>query len=56
MDAKKISTIEMTRKIREKNAKNLMNKSRSERIAYYRELAKRMEKKIPILLKEIEKA
>lgn len=56
MDAKTINTIEMTRKIRAKNAKRLKNKSRVERIAYYRERAKKMEKKIPELLKEIEKA
>ena len=56
MDAKKINTIEMTRKIREKSAKQLKNKSHAERIAYYRERAKKMEKKITALLEEIEKA
>jgi hypothetical protein len=55
MNAKKINAIEMTRKIRTKNAKRLKNKTRAERIAYYRERAKKMEKKIPELLKEIEK-
>ncbi|MCC7188749.1 MAG: hypothetical protein IT312_08410 [Anaerolineales bacterium] len=53
--ARNINTIEMTRKIRAKNAKKLKNKSRAERIAYYRERAKNMEKKVPELLKEIEK-
>jgi hypothetical protein len=56
MDAKKINTIEMTRNIREKNAKQLKNKSHAERIAFYRERARKMEKKIPALLEEIEKA
>ncbi len=56
MDAKKINTIEMTRKIRDEHAKRLAGKSHAERIAFYREQAKKMEKKIPALLKEIEKA
>ncbi len=56
MDAKKINTIEMIRKIREKNAKQLKNKSHAERIAFYRERAKKMEKRIPALLEEIVKA
>jgi len=56
MDTRKINTIEMTRKIRAKNAKRLKNKSRAERIAYYRERAKKMEAKLPALLEEIEKA
>jgi hypothetical protein len=55
MDAKKINTIEMTRKIRDEHAKKLAGKSHAERIAFYRERAKKMEKKIPALLKEIEK-
>jgi hypothetical protein len=46
----------MTRQIREKNAKQLANTSHAERIAFYRERAKKMEKKIPALLKEIDKA
>ncbi len=56
MKKQKINTIEMTRKIREKSAKQLKNKSHAERIAYYRERAKKMEKKITALLEEIEKA
>jgi len=56
MKKKKINTIEMTRKIRDKHAKRLAGKSHAERIAFYRERAKKMEKKIPALLKEIEKA
>jgi len=55
MDKKKINTIEMTRKIRDEHAKQLAGKSHAERIAFYRERAKKMEKKIPALLKEIEK-
>ena len=56
MDAKKINTIEMTRKIRDDHAKQLAGKSRAERIAFYRERARKMEKKIPALLQKIRKA
>ena len=56
MDAKKINTVEMTRKIRDEHAKRLAGKSHAERIAFYREQAKKMEMKIPALLKTIEKA
>jgi len=49
MDAKKINAIEMTRKIRDKHAQKLAGKSHAERIAFYRERAKKMEKKIPVL-------
>jgi len=52
MDAKKINTIEMTRKIRDEHAKKLAGKSHAERIAFYREQAKKLEKKIAVLLKE----
>jgi hypothetical protein len=51
MDAKKIKTIQMTRKIRDNHAKQLAGKSHAERIAFYRAQAKKMEKKIPALLK-----
>ena len=47
-----INTIEMTRKIRDEHARRLAGKSHAERIAFYREQAKKMEKKIPALLKE----
>jgi hypothetical protein len=50
MDEKKISTIAMTRKIRDSHAQELAGKSHAERIAFYRERAKKMEKKLPILL------
>ena len=53
MDAKKIKTIEMTRKIREKNAQRLAGKSHAEWIAFYRQQAKKTEKKIPVLLSEL---
>jgi len=53
MEAKKINTIAMTRKIRDEHAKRLAGKSHAERIAYYRERAKNMEKRIPILLSEL---
>lgn len=56
MDKKKINTIEMTRKIRDEHAKRLAGKSHAERIAFYRERAKKLEKKIPALLEEIQKA
>ena len=49
MDAKKINTIEMTRKIRDKHAQKLAGKSHAQRIAFYRERARKMEKKIPAL-------
>ena len=48
---KKINTIEMIRKIRDNHAKKLAGKSHAERIAFYRGQAKKMEKKIPALLK-----
>ena len=53
MDAKKIRTIEMTRKIRDNHAKHLAGKSHAERIAFYREHAKKMEKKLPVLLSKL---
>ncbi len=53
MDKKKINTIEMTRKIREKHAQKLAGKSHAERIAFYRERAKKMEKRLPVLLSEL---
>lgn len=51
MDVKKINAVEMTRKIRDAHAKKLAGKSHAERIAFYRERAKKLEKKIPALLK-----
>ncbi len=53
METKKIKTIEMTRKIRDEHAKRLAGKSHAERIAFYRERAKKIEKKIPVLLSEL---
>jgi len=53
MVGKKINTIEMTRKIRDEHAKCLAGKSHAEWIAFYRERAKIMEKKIPVLLSEL---
>jgi hypothetical protein len=55
MDKKKINAIKTTRKIRDDHAKQLAVKSHAERIAFYRERAKKLEKKIPALLKEIQK-
>jgi hypothetical protein len=53
MDEKKINAIEMTRKIRDAHARRLAGKSHAERIAFYRERAKKMEKKLPVLLSEL---
>lgn len=53
MDRKKISTIEMTRRIRDNHAQKLAGKSHAERIAFYRQRAKKMEKKLPVLLSEL---
>ena len=54
MEAKKINAVHMTRQIREKHAKRLAGKSHPERIAFYRERATKMEKKIAALLKELD--
>ena len=51
---KKINALELIRKIRDEHAKQSAGKTHAERIAFYREQAKKMEKKIPVLLKEIE--
>ena len=53
MKKNKISTIEMTRKIRDEHAKRLAGKSHAERIAFYRERARKMEKRLPVLLSEL---
>jgi ABC-type Zn uptake system ZnuABC Zn-binding protein ZnuA len=53
MDKNKINTIEMIRNIRDENAKRLAGKSHVERIAFYREQAKKLEKKLPVLLSEL---
>jgi hypothetical protein len=45
----------MTRKIRDEHAKQLAGKSHAERIGFYRERAQKLEKKIPALLKAIQK-
>jgi len=48
-----LSTIEMTRKIRDKHARRLTGKSHAELISFYKEQSKKMEKKLPGLLSEI---
>jgi len=53
MDKKKIKAVEMTRKIRDEHAKRLAGKSYAERIAFYRERARKMEKKLPVLLSKL---
>lgn len=50
METKRIDTVEMIRAIRDKHARHLAGKSHAERIAFYRERAKKMSKKIPALL------
>jgi hypothetical protein len=50
MDTNRINTIEMTRKIRDDHAKRLAGKTHAERIAFYRERAKKMQKKAAALL------
>jgi len=52
MATMKINTIEMIRKIRDEHALKLAGKTHAERIAFYRTQAKKLEKKIPALLKE----
>ena len=52
MDTKIINTIEMTRKIHDEHAVYLAGKSHAERITFYRQQAKKIEKKLIALLKE----
>ena len=53
MRKKKINAIEMIRKIRDKHAQKLAGKSHADRIAFYRERARKMEKKLPVLLSDL---
>ena len=53
MDKKKINAIDMIRKIRDEHARRLAGKTHAERISFYRERAKKMERKLPALLSEI---
>ena len=53
MKTRMTKAVEMTRKIRDEHAKRLVGKSHAERIAFYRERAKKMEKRIPVLLSEV---
>ncbi len=50
MDTNTINTIEMTRKIRDNHAKRLAGKSHAERMAFYRERARKMQKKANAML------
>ena len=52
METNKIKTLEMTRAIRDENARQLAGKSHAERIAFYREQAKKLQMKMPALLKK----
>ena len=56
MDTKIINTIEMTRKIRDEHAVYLAGKSHTERITFYRQQAKKIEKKLIALLRLLQKA
>ena len=53
MTRKKINAIEMTRKIRAEHAKHLAGKTHAEQIAFYRERAKKVEEKLPVLLSKL---
>jgi len=55
MDKKKINAIEMIRKIRDDHAKRLAGKTHAARVAFYRAQAKKIEKKLPVLLSELAK-
>jgi hypothetical protein len=50
MNEKTINAVEMTRKIRDNHAKRLAGKSHAERMAFYRERARKMQKKVIALL------
>ena len=52
MKTRKNKTVDTTRKIRTEHAKRLVGKS-CIAVAFYREHAKQMEKKIPVLLSEL---
>jgi hypothetical protein len=56
MENKQIDAIDMTRKIRDSFARQLFGKTHTERIAFYRQQAAKMEKKIPSLIQLIRKA
>lgn len=46
MEEKTINAIELTRKIRDEHARRLAGASHAQRIAFYRERAKRMQKRV----------
>lgn len=50
MEEKTINAVEMTRKIRDNHARHLAGKSHAERIAFYRERARKMQKKVAAML------
>lgn len=50
MEEKTINAVEMTRKIRDNHAKRLAGKSHAERMAFYRERARKMQKKVTAML------
>ena len=53
MEEKTIKAVEMTRKIRDSHAGCLVGKSHAERMAFFRERAKKMEKRLPVLLSKL---
>jgi hypothetical protein len=52
MNTQMIKAVEMTRSIREQHYQRLSGKSHRERIAFYREQARKMETRVPILLRD----
>jgi len=47
-----IKAVEMTRQIRDRHAEQLAGKTHAERIAFYREQTKKIQKKLPALLRD----
>ena len=52
METNNIKTIEMTRAMRDKNARELTGKTQAERIAFYQEKAAKVQIQTPVLPKE----
>jgi hypothetical protein len=52
MDVQTINAVEMTRQIGDKHAAQWTGKSHAERLAFYRERAKKMQENLPALLKD----
>lgn len=52
METNKINTVEMTRAIRDENARKMRGKTHAERIAFYQEQAAKTQDRVSSLLKE----